>query len=78
MAARKRTGNGLGYPVHAHAATPPAGPLRGTLDSQTGTAAAEDKAGVTMAMFEFSRASFERAKGQYSASYLATMRSPVR
>jgi hypothetical protein len=52
----------------AHAAAPPAGPLWGTLDTQTGTAAAEDKAGVTMAMFELNWASFEPGKGQFSAS----------
>ena len=62
---------------NAHASTPPAGPLWGTLDTQTATAAAEDKAGVTNAMFEFNWASFEPGKGQFSASYLATMRSEL-
>jgi len=62
---------------NAHASTPPGVPLWGTLDTQTNTAAAEDKAGVTMAMFEFNWASFEPGKGQFSASYLATMRSEL-
>ena len=61
---------------NAHA-TPAPTTLWGTLDTQTNTAAAEDKAGVTMAMFEFNWASFEPGKGQFSASYLATMRSEL-
>jgi hypothetical protein len=52
-------------------------PLWGTLDTQTGTAATEDHAGVTLAMFEFNWASFEPSKGTFSASYLATMRSEL-
>jgi len=61
---------------NAHAAPAP-GPLWGTLDTQTNTAATEDQAGVTMAMFEFNWASFEPSNGQFSASYLATMRSEL-
>ena len=57
---------------NAHAA--PA-PLWGTLDTQPGNAAAEYKAGVKMAMFEFNWASFEPQSGVLSASYLATMKS---
>jgi Beta-galactosidase len=56
----------------APAATPSL--LFGTLDSQMSTAAAEAKAGVSVAMFELDWASFEPKKGVYSASYLATMR----
>src|SRR2546428_13936453 len=47
----------------------------GTLDTQTSTAAKEDQAGVSMAMFELNWASFEPQPGVVSASYLATMRS---
>ncbi len=53
---------------------PTSSPLWGTLDTRTGTAATEDKAGVTMAMFEFNWASFEPSEGVFSASYLATMK----
>ncbi len=52
-------------------------PLWGTLDTQPDTAATEDKAGVTMAMFEFDWASFEPAKGLFSASYLASMKDEL-
>lgn len=52
--------------------------LFGTLDTQPGTAATEDRKSVTQAMFEFSWASFEPEKGIFSDSYLATMRSLVR
>ncbi len=62
---------------NAHASTPSTGPQWGTLDSQTSHAATEDKAGVTMAMFEFNWASFEPTNGGFSASYLATMRSEL-
>ena len=61
---------------NAHA-TPAPTTLWGTLDTQTNTAATEDQAGVTMAMFEFNWASFEPSNGQFSASYLATMRSEL-
>ena len=64
---------GLALALLLNAKTAPS-PLWGTLDTQTGTAATEDKAGVTMAMFEFNWASFEPAKGVFSASYLATMK----
>src|ERR1019366_4722995 len=59
------------------APVPTSSPLWGTLDTQTGTAATEDHAGVTLAMFEFNWASFEPSKGVFSASYLATMRSEL-
>ena len=49
----------------------------GTLDTQPGNAAAEHKAGVTNAMFEFNWASFEPTQGVLSASYLATMKSEL-
>ncbi len=49
----------------------------GTLDTQPGTAAAEDRAGVTMAMFELNWASFEPRPGVVSASYLVTMKSEL-
>jgi hypothetical protein len=52
-------------------------PLWGTLDTETGTAATEDSAGVTMAMFELNWASFEPSKGTFSDSYLATLRSEL-
>jgi hypothetical protein len=52
-------------------------PLWGTLDTETGTAATEDSAGVTMAMFELNWASFEPSEGTFSASYLATLRSEL-
>jgi hypothetical protein len=58
------------------ATTTPA-PLWGTLDTETATAATEDSAGVTMAMFELNWASFEPSKGTFSASYLATLRSEL-
>jgi hypothetical protein len=60
--------------LNAHASTPPtSAPLWGTLDTQTGTAATEGKAGL-MAMFEFNWASFEPTRGVLSPSYLATMK----
>lgn len=49
----------------------------GTLDTRTSTAATEDRAGVTMGMFELDWASFEPRPGVVSASYLATMRSEL-
>jgi hypothetical protein len=67
---------GLAGPAAASAATTPA-LTWGTLDSQPGHAAAEARAGVKMAMFEFSWASFEPAQGAVSASYLATMKSEL-
>jgi hypothetical protein len=54
-----------------------AGPLWGTLDTQTSTAATEDAAGVTIAMFELDWASFEPQHGVVSASYVATMKSEL-
>ena len=63
--------------LNARAAAPPtSSPLWGTLDTQTGTAATEGKAGV-MAMFEFNWASFEPTKGVLSSSYLTTMKSEL-
>jgi hypothetical protein len=48
--------------------------LFGTLDTQTGTVAAEaGSSDVSVAMFEFDWASFEPSQGVFSASYLATM-----
>jgi hypothetical protein len=49
----------------------------GTLDTQPDTATTEDRAGVTMAMFELNWASFEPRPGVVSASYLATMKSEL-
>ncbi len=49
--------------------------MYGTLDTQASTAAIENQAGVTMAMFELNWASFEPRPGVVCASYLATMRS---
>src|ERR1039457_7630853 len=60
--------------INAHAAAPP---LWGTLDTQTNTAATEDHAGVTMAMFELAWNSFEPSRGHVSPSYLATMKSEL-
>ena len=51
--------------------------LWGTLDTQTSTAATEDKAGVTMAMLELNWASFEPSPGEVSASYVASVRSDL-
>jgi hypothetical protein len=59
---------------HAAAASPV---IWGTLDTQAGTAAAEDKAGVTMAMLELNWSSFEPANGKISASYVATVKSEL-
>jgi hypothetical protein len=59
----------------AHAATTPI--IYGTLDTQTGTAAAEDKAGVTMAMLELNWSSFEPKNGVVSSSYVATVKSEL-
>jgi hypothetical protein len=59
----------------AHAATTPL--IYGTLDTQTSTAATEDKAGVTMAMLELNWSSFEPSNGKVSASYIATMKSQL-
>ena len=53
------------------------GILWGTLDTQTSTAATEDKAGVTMAMLELNWASFEPSPGEVSGSYVASMRSDL-
>ena len=70
-----------GGPPAGPGRTPPAArggsaPVRyGTLDTGPPTAAAEARAGVSAAMFEFNWASFEPGNGQFSASYLAMMRS---
>ena len=77
-AALALAGLALALSFNAKAApVPTSSPLWGTLDTQTGTAATEDHAGVTLAMFEFNWASFEPSKGVFSASYLATMRSEL-
>ena len=60
---------------HAAAATSPI--IYGTLDTQTSTAATEDKAGVTMAMLELNWSSFEPSNGKVSASYVATVKSEL-
>ncbi len=49
----------------------------GTLDTQAGTAATEERAGVTMSMLELNWASFEPRPGVVSGSYLATMKSEL-
>jgi hypothetical protein len=69
------TGPTLASADAAHAATTPI--IYGTLDTQASTAAAEDKAGVTMAMLELSWSSFEPQNGQVSASYAATVKSEL-
>ncbi len=61
-------------PAAAHAAT---GPIWGTLDTQTSTAATEAAAGVGMAMFEFNWAAYEPAQGKYAASYLTAMKAQL-
>jgi hypothetical protein len=60
----------------AQAATTPS-IMYGTLDTQTSTAAAEDKAGVTMAMLELNWSSFEPSNGTVSASYVATVKAEL-
>jgi hypothetical protein len=77
VTAAAMSGLALALSFNAHASTPASSPLWGTLDTQTSHAAAEDKAGVTGAMFEFNWASFEPTNGGFSASYLATMRSEL-
>jgi hypothetical protein len=68
-------GLGLALALNAKAAPPPAAsPLWGTLDTQTGSAVTEDKAGVTMGMFELNWSSFEPSRGVVSSSYLRTMK----
>jgi hypothetical protein len=64
----------LALVINSHAAAPP---VWGTLDTQTNTAATEDHAGVTMAMFELAWNSFEPTRGTVSPSYLATMKSEL-
>ncbi len=61
-------------PAAAHAA---AGPIWGTLDTQTSTAATEAAAGVGMAMFEFNWAAYEPAQGKYTASYMTAMKAQL-
>ncbi len=61
-------------PAAAHAA---AGPIWGTLDTQTATAATEAAAGVGMAMFEFNWAAYEPAQGKYTASYMTAMKAQL-
>jgi hypothetical protein len=61
----------------SHASTPASGPIWGTLDSQPQHAAAEHKAGVTMAMFELNWGSFETSQGTFSASYLSYMQNQL-
>src|SRR6202044_1443328 len=61
----------------SHAATPPTGPIWGTLDSQPQDAAAENKAGVKMAMFELNWGSFETSNGKFSASYISYMQNQL-
>src|ERR1039458_1213938 len=68
-AALALAGLALALSFNAKAApVPTSSPLWGTLDTQTGTAATEDHAGVTLAMFEFNWASFEPSKGVFSAA----------
>src|SRR6204780_598734 len=61
----------------SHASTPPSGPIWGTLDSQPQDAAAENKAGVKMAMFELNWGSFETSNGKFSASYVSYMQNQL-
>jgi hypothetical protein len=68
---------GLAWPGAPGGSSPQVGSrpvIFGTLDTRPGTAAAEDRAGVTMSMFELNWASFEPRPGVVSASYLATMK----
>jgi hypothetical protein len=66
---------GTGHALAATTTTP--GIIYGTLDTQTATAATEDKAGVTMAMLELNWSSFEPTNGTVSASYLATIKAEL-
>ena len=61
-------------PAAAHAA---AGPIWGTLDTQTATAATEAAAGVGMAMFEFNWAAYEPTQGKFTASYMTAMKAEL-
>jgi len=67
----------LALAVNAHASTTTSGPVWGTLDSQPGDAVTENKAGVTMAMFDFNWGSFETSNGKFSASYVSYMRGEL-
>jgi hypothetical protein len=49
--------------------------IYGTLETQASTAAAEARAGVSMAMMELNWACFEPQRGVVDSGYLATMRS---
>ena len=71
---------GLAWPGAPWTSSPQAGSqpvIFGTLDTRPGTATAEDRAGVTMAMFELNWASFEPSQGAVSSAYLATMQSEL-
>ena len=61
----------------SHASTPTTGPVWGTLDSEPQDAAAENKAGVKMAMFELNWGSFETSNGKFSASYISYMQNQL-
>src|SRR5712691_1384563 len=68
-------GLALALSFNAHATpAPTVSPLWGTLDTLTGHAATEGKAGVTMGMLELNWGSFEPSRGTLSSSYLATMK----
>jgi hypothetical protein len=68
-------GLALALSLNAKAApAPTTSPLWGTLDTLTGHAATEGKAGVTMGMLELNWGSFEPSRGVLSSSYLATMK----
>src|ERR1019366_1471733 len=65
-AALALAGLALTLPFNAKAAPlPTSSPLWGTLDAQTGTAAAEAPAGVTVAMFAFTWARIEPSEGVF-------------
>jgi hypothetical protein len=66
---------GLGT-APAQAATTPV--LYGTLVTLTGHAAAEDKAGVTMAMMELNWAAFEPASGTIDPNYVASVKTQLK
>ena len=51
--------------------------IYGTLDTQTAHAAAENQAGVHMAMFELAWNSFEPRRGYISPAYLAAMKAEL-
>ena len=62
-------------PVHSTPVAPaaPARTLFGTLDTQTSSVGTENRAGLSVAMFELDWASFEPEQGVFNNSYIASM-----